>query len=175
MNPLYIDDYSKYIDEPKNYTIQDTEEMRFIGVSELDIHSSNIQTVEDEFENMAIINENGKLFELSYFIDPEKSIQDTFYGNYYTPFGFYPENFKVITIPKQKWVIFNAEGDSFDKSVIISAIKSYFHNEWLKRHNTYKYDDNYEIAFECFNNEYLDYINSPTIRCEVWFPIKEKE
>lgn len=73
-------------------------------------------------------------------------------------------------MPKQKWVIFNADG--IDKDIIISAIKSYFYNEWLKYHKEYELDDNYEIAFECYKDEYLEN-NYPITRCEVWFPIKE--
>ena len=53
-------------------------------------------------------------------------------------------------MPKQKWVVFRAEG--IEKLFIISAIKSYFYNEWLKKHKEYERDDNYEIAFECYSD-----------------------
>lgn len=172
MNPMFIEDYSQYINEPRDCIIKEIEEMKFIGISDLDLLSENIQTIENDFEDMAIINENGKMFELSYFIDDEKKYKNTFYGNYYSPFGYYPEDFKIIKVPKQKWVIFNADG--IDKDIIISAIKSYFYNEWLKYHKEYELDDNYEIAFECYKDEYLEN-NYPITRCEVWFPIKEKK
>lgn len=172
MNPMFIEDYSQYINEPRDYIIKEIEEMKFIGISDLDLLSENIQTIENDFEDMAIINENGKMFELSYFIDDEKKYKNTFYGNYYSPFGYYPKDFKIIKVPKQKWAIFNADG--IDKDIIISAIKSYFYNEWLKYHKEYELDDNYEIAFECYNDEYWEN-NYPITRCEVWFPIKEKK
>ena len=172
MNPMFIEDYSQYINEPIDFIIKEIEEMKFIGISDLDLLSENIQTIENNFKDMAIINENGKLFELSYFIDDEKKYKNTFYGNYYSPFGYYPEDFKIIKVPKQNWVIFNADG--IDKYIIISAIKSYYYNEWLKYHKEYEIDDNYEIAFECYNDEYLEN-NYPITRCEVWFPIKEKK
>ena len=172
MNPMYIEDYSQYISEPKDFIIKEIEEMKFIGISDLDLNSDNIQKIENDFEYMSIINENGKRFELSYFIDEEGKYKDTVYANYYSPFGYYPEDFKIIKVPKQKWVIFNAEG--IDRVIIISALKSYFYNEWLKYHKEYELDDNYEIAFECYNNEYF-YNNDPITRCEVWFPIKEKK
>lgn len=146
--------------------------MKFIGISDLDLLSENIQTIENDFENIAIINENGKMFELSYYLDKEREAQDTFYGNYYSPFGYYPEDFRIIKVPKQKWAIFNADG--INKAIVIRALKSYFYNEWLKHHKEYELDDNYEIAFECYNNEYFDNNYSIT-RCEVWFPIKEKK
>ena len=147
--------------------------MNFIGVSYLDSFSGNIDTIEDKFEQMAIINENGKMFELSYYYDKEREDKDTFYANYYTPFSYYPKEFKIIKVPKQKWIALNAEGID-DKFFIISAIKSYFYNEWLKKHKEYELDNNYEIAFECYNDEYFD--NDCLItRCEVWFPIKEKK
>lgn len=169
MNSIYIEDYSKYISEPKDFIIKEMEEMKFIGISDLDLFSGSIQTIENEFENMAIINENGKMFELYYYLDNERTAPDTFYGNYYSPFGYYPEDFEIIKVPKQKWAIFNADG--INKDIIISAIKSYFYNEWIKKHKEYELDDNYEIAFECYNHEYFDSIT----RCEVWFPIKEKK
>ena len=172
MNPMFIEDYSQYINEPRDFIIKEIEEMKFIGISDLDLLSENIQTIENDFEDRAIINGNGKMFELSYFIDDEKKYKDTFYGNYYSPFGYYPEDFKIIKVPRQKWAIFNADG--IDKAIIISAIKSYFYNEWLKYHKEYELDDNYEIAFECYNDEYLEN-NYPITRCEVWFPIKEKK
>ena len=134
--------------------------------------SENIQTIENDFEDMAIINGNGKMFQLYYYLDEERKAQDTFYGNYYSPFGYYPKNFRIIKVSKQKWVKFNADG--IDKEIIISAIKSYFYNEWLKYHKEYELDNNYEIAFECYNDEYLEN-NYPITRCEVWFPIKEKK
>ena len=172
MNPMFIEDYSQYIREPKDYIIKEIEEMKFVGVSDLNLFSENIQKIENDFEYMAIINGNGRMFELSYFIDDEKKYKDTFYGNYYSPFGYYPEYFEIINVPKQKWVIFNVEG--IDKAIIINAIKSYFYNEWIKKHKEYELDDNYEIAFECYNDEYFDN-NYPLMRCEVWFPIKEKK
>lgn len=172
MNTMFIADYTQYISELKDYTIADEEEMKFIGISDIDLHSENILTIENDFEDMAIINRNGKIFELYYYIDNERTVPDTFYGNYYSPFGYYPEYFEIINVPKQKWVIFNVEG--IDKAIIINAIKSYFYNEWIKKHKEYELDDNYEIAFECYNDEYLDN-NYPLIRCEVWFPIKEKK
>lgn len=172
MNPMFIEDYSQYISEPKDFIIKEIEEMKFIGISDLDLNSDNIQKIENDFEYMSIINENGKRFELSCFIDEEEKYKDTFYANYYSPFGYYPEDFRIIKVPKQKWVILNAEG--IDRAIIISALKSYFYNEWLKYHKEYELDDNYEIAFECYNNEYFDN-NYPTTRCEVWFPIKEKK
>ena len=172
MNPMFIEDYSQYISEPNDFIIKEIEEMKFIGVSDLDLFSENIDTIEDKFEQMAIINENGKMFELSYYFDKERKNRDTFYVNYHTPFGYYPKDFKIIKVPKQKWVMFNAYG--VDRTDIISALKSYFYNEWLKKHKEYELDDNYEIAFECYNNEYFDN-DYPTTRCEVWFPIKEKK
>lgn len=172
MNPMFIEDYSQYISEPNDFIIKEIEEMKFIGVSDLDLFSENIDTIEDKFEQMAIINENGKMFELSYYFDKERKNRDTFYVNYHTPFGYYPKDFKIIKVPKQKWVMFNAYGG--DRTNIISALKSYFYNEWLKKHKEYELDDNYEIAFECYNNEYFDN-DYPTTRCEVWFPIKEKK
>ncbi len=171
MNPIHIEDYSQYIGEPKSY-IKEEEKMKFVGVSDLDLFSENIQKIENDFENMAIMNENGKLFELSFYSDKERKDQNTFYANYYSPFGYYPENFTIINVPKQKWVIINAEG--IDKDIVISAIKSYFYNEWVKKHKEYELDDNYEIAFECYNDEFLE-DNYPLTRCEVWFPIKEKK
>ena len=173
MNPIYIEDYSQYISEPKNFVIREIEEMNFIGVSYLDSFSGNIDTIEDKFEQMAIINENGKMFELSYYYDKERKDKDTFYANYYTPFSYYPKEFKIIKVPKQKWIALNAEGID-DKFFIISAIKSYFYNEWLKKHKEYELDNNYEIAFECYNDEYFDN-DCPITRCEVWFPIKEQK
>ncbi len=173
MNPIYIEDYSQYISEPKDFVIREIEEMNFIGVSYLDSFSGNIDTIEDKFEQMAIINENGKMFELSYYYDKERKDKDTFYANYYTPFSYYPKEFKIIKVPKQKWIALNAEGID-DKFFIISAIKSYFYNEWLKKHKEYELDNNYEIAFECYNDEYFDN-DCPITRCEVWFPIKEKK
>ena len=172
MNPMFIEDYSQYISEPNDFIIKEIEEMKFIGVSDFDLFSENIDTIEDKFEQMAIINENGKMFELSYYFDKERKNRDTFYVNYHTPFGYYPKDFKIIKVPKQKWVMFNAYG--VDRTDIISALKSYFYNEWLKKHKEYELDDNYEIAFECYNNEYFDN-DYPTTRCEVWFPIKEKK
>lgn len=172
MNPMFIEDYSQYINEPIDPIIKEIEEMKFVGISDLDMLSENIQKIENDFEDMAIINGNGKIFELSYYLDKERKDQDTFYGNYYSPFGYYPEDFKIIKVPKQKWAMFEADG--IDKDIIISAIKSYFYNEWLKYHKEYELDDNYEIAFECYNNEYFDN-NYPIKRCEVWFPIKEKK
>jgi AraC family transcriptional regulator len=172
MNPMFIEDYSQYINEPIDSIIKEIEEMKFIGISDFDLLPENIQKIEDEFEYMAIINGNGKIFELSYFTDDEKKYKNTFYGNYYSPFGYYPKDFKIIKVPKQKWAIFNADGN--DKDIIISALKSYFYNEWLKYHKEYELDDNYEIAFECYNDEYLEN-NYPITRCEVWFPIKEKK
>lgn len=173
MNPIYIEDYSQYISEPKDFVIREIEEMNFIGVSYLDSFSGNIDTIEDKFEQMAIINENGKMFELSYYYDKERKDKDTFYANYYTPFSYYPKEFKIIKVPKQKWIALNAEGID-DKFFIVNAIKSYFYNEWLKKHKEYELDDNCEIAFECYNNEYFDN-DCPITRCEVWFPIKEKK
>ncbi|MBR0491304.1 MAG: helix-turn-helix domain-containing protein [Clostridia bacterium] len=173
MNPIYIEDYSQYISEPKDFVIREIEEMKFIGISDIDILSDNIEKIENDFEYMSIINENGKRFELSYILDNEKKLRDTFYANYYTPFSYYPKEFRIIKVPKQKWIALNAEGID-DKFFIISAIKSYFYNEWLKKHKEYELDDNYEIAFECYNNEYFDN-NDPITRCEVWFPIKEKK
>lgn len=73
MNPMFIEDYSQYINELRDSIIKEIEEMKFIGISDLDLFSENIQTIENEFENMAIINENGKMFELSYF--DEKNIK----------------------------------------------------------------------------------------------------
>ena len=73
---------------------------------------------------------------------------------------------------KQKWVKFNEE--SINKDITISAIKSYFYNEWIKKHKEYEIDNNYEIAFECYNEEFLE-DDYPLTRCEVWFPIKEKK
>lgn len=172
MNPMFIEDYSQYISEPNDFIIKEIEEMKFIGVSDFDLFSENIDKIEDKFEQMAIINENGKMFELSYYFDKERKNRDTFYVNYHTPFGYYPKDFKIIKVPKQKWVMFNAYG--VDRTDIISALKSYFYNEWLKKHKEYELDDNYEIAFECYNNEYFDN-DYPTTRCEVWFPIKEKK
>ena len=171
MNPMFIEDYSKYIDEPKYYNIRETEEMKFIGVSDIDL-GADIQQLENEFEYLAIINKNGKRFELSYFIDEEEKYKSTIYANYYIPFGYYPEEFELINVPKQKWVVFRAEG--IEKLFIISAIKSYFYNEWLKKHKEYERDDNYEIAFECYSDEWLDGNRSLSM-CEVWFPIKEKK
>ncbi len=172
MNSMFIEDYSQYISEPKNFIIKEIEEMKFIGISDLDLLSGNIQKVENDFEYMSIINGNGKRFELSYFIDEERECRETFYANYYSPFGYYPEDFEIIRVPKQKWVIFNADG--IDKAIIIRALKSYFYNEWIKKHKEYELDDNCEIAFECYNDEYFDN-NYTTSRCEVWFPIKEKK
>lgn len=173
MNPIYIEDYSQYISEPKDFVIKEIEEMNFIGVSDLDSFSGNIDTIEDKFEQMAIINENGKMFELSYYYDKERKDKDTFYANYYTPFSYYPKEFKIIKVPKQKWIALNAEGID-DKFFIVNAIKSYFYNEWLKKHKEYELDNNYEIAFECYNDEYFDN-DCPITRCEVWFPIKEQK
>lgn len=173
MNPIYIEDYSQYISEPKDFVIKEIEEMNFIGVSDLDSFSGNIDTIEDKFEQMAIINENGKMFELSYYYDKERKDKDTFYANYYTPFSYYPKEFKIIKVPKQKWIALNAEGID-DKFFIVNAIKSYFYNEWLKKHKEYELDNNYEIAFECYNDEYFDN-DCPIMRCEVWFPIKEQK
>lgn len=172
MNAMFIEDYSQYISEPKDFIIKEIEEMKFIGISDLDLFSGNIQKVENDFEYMSIINGNGKRFELSYFIDGEREYRETFYANYYSPFGYYPEDFEIIRVPKQKWIIFNADG--IDKAIIIRALKSYFYNEWIKKHKEYELDDNYEIAFECYNDEYFDN-NYTTSRCEVWFPIKEKK
>ena len=59
---MYIEDYSKYIGEVKEYTIADEEEMKFIGISDIDLLSENIFTIENDFEDMAIINGNGKMF-----------------------------------------------------------------------------------------------------------------
>lgn len=173
MNPIYIENYSQYISEPKDFVIRETEEIKFIGISNIDILSDDIEKIENDFEYMSIINESGKRFELSYFLDNEKNLRDTFYANYYTPFSYYPKEFRIIKVPKQKWIALNAEGIE-DKFFIISALKSYFYNEWLKKHKEYELDDNYEIAFECYNNEYLDN-DYPITRCEVWFPIKEKK
>lgn len=173
MNPIYIEDYSQYISEPKDFVIKEIEEMNFIGVSDLDSFSGNIDTIEDKFEQMAIINENGKMFELSYYYDKERKDKDTFYANYYTPFSYYPKEFKIIKVPKQKWIALNAEGID-DKFFIVNAIKSYFYDEWLKKHKEYELDNNYEIAFECYNDEYFDN-DCPITRCEVWFPIKEQK
>lgn len=173
MNPIYIEDYSQYISESKDFVIKEIEEMNFIGVSDLDSFSGNIDTIEDKFEQMAIINENGKMFELSYYYDKERKDKDTFYANYYTPFSYYPKEFKIIKVPKQKWIALNAEGID-DKFFIVNAIKSYFYNEWLKKHKEYELDNNYEIAFECYNDEYFDN-DCPITRCEVWFPIKEQK
>lgn len=170
MNSMFIENYSQYIIEPKDFIIKEMEEMKFIGISNFDLLSENIQKIENDFEDMAIINENGKMFELSYYLDKERKDQDTFYANYYSPFGYYPEDFRIIKVPKQKWVIFNVDG--IDKAIIIRALKSYFYNEWLKYHKEYELDDNYEIAFESYNNESFNY---PITRCEVWFPIKEKK
>jgi len=172
MNSMFIENYSQYIIEPKDFIIKEMEEMKFIGISNFDLLSENIQKIENDFEDMAIINENGKMFELSYYLDKERKDQDTFYANYYSPFGYYPEDFRIIKVPKQKWVIFNADG--IDKAIIIRALKSYFYNEWIKKHKEYELDDNCEIAFECYNDEYFDN-NYTTSRCEVWFPIKEKK
>lgn len=172
LNSMYIEDYSKYIGEVKDYTIADEEEMKFIGISDIDLLSENIFTIENDFEDMAIINENGKMFELYYYLDEERTSPDTFYGNYYSPFGYYPKDFRIIKVPKQKWVKFNEE--SINKDITISAIKSYFYNEWIKKHKEYEIDNNYEIAFECYNEEFLE-DDYPLTRCEVWFPIKEKE
>ena len=171
LNSMYIEDYSKYIGEVKDYTIADEEEMKFIGISDIDLLSENIFTIENDFEDMAIINENGKMFELYYYLDEERTSPDTFYGNYYSPFGYYPKDFRIIKVPKQKWVKFNEE--SINKDITISAIKSYFYNEWIKKHKEYEIDNNYEIAFECYNEEFLE-DDYPLTRCEVWFPIKEK-
>lgn len=173
MNPIFIEDYSQYISEPKDFVIREIEEMKFIGISDIDILSDDIEKIENDFEYMSIINESGKRFELSYILDNEKNLRDTFYANYYTPFSYYPKEFRIIKVPKQKWIALNAEGID-DKFFIISALKSYFYNEWLKKHKEYELDDNYEIAFECYNNEYFDN-DYPTTRCEVWFPIKEKK
>ena len=173
MNPMYIEDYSQYISEPKDFVIREIEEMKFIGISDIDILSDDIEKIENDFEYMSIINESGKRFELSYFLDNEKNLRDTFYANYYTPFSYYPKEFKIIKVPKQKWIALNAEGID-DKFFIISAIKSYFYNEWLKKHKEYELDNNYEIAFECYNDEYFDN-DCPITRCEVWFPIKEQK
>jgi len=170
MNSMFIENYSQYIIEPKDFIIKEMEEMKFIGISNFDLLSENIQKIENDFEDMAIINENGKMFELSYYLDKERKDKDTFYANYYSPFGYYPEDFRIIKVPKQKWVIFNVDG--IDKAIIIRALKSYFYNEWLKYHKEYELDDNYEIAFESYNNESFNY---PITRCEVWFPIKEKK
>lgn len=170
MNPIFIEDYAQYIEEPKDFVIKETEEIKFIGVSDLDLLTENIQTIESNFEDIAIINENGKMFELSYYLDNEMKLKDTFYGNYYNPFGYYPEKFKIIKVPKQKWAIFNVEG--IDKIITIEAVKSYFYNEWIKQHKEYERDDNYEISFECYGNELFDKENR-IIRCEVWFPIRE--
>ena len=172
LNSMYIEDYSKYIGEVKDYTIADEEEMKFIGISDIDLLSENIFTIENDFEDMAIINGNGKMFELYYYLDEERTSPDTFYGNYYSPFGYYPKDFRIIKVPKQKWVKFNEE--SINKDITISAIKSYFYNEWIKKHKEYEIDNNYEIAFECYNEEFLE-DDYPLTRCEVWFPIKEKE
>ena len=146
--------------------------MKFIGISDIDLLSENILTIENDFEDMAIINENGKMFELYYYLDEKRTAPDIFYGNYYSPFGYYPKDFRIIKVPKQKWVKFNEE--SINKYITISAIKSYFYNEWIKKHKEYEIDDNYEIAFECYNDEYLE-DDYPLTRCEVWFPIKEKK
>ena len=62
LNLMYIEDYSKYIGEVKDYTIADEEEMKFIGISDIDLLSENIFTIENDFEDMAIINGNGKMF-----------------------------------------------------------------------------------------------------------------
>lgn len=172
MNSMFIEDYSQYISEPKDFIIKEIEEMKFIGISDLDLLSGNIQKIENDFEYMSIINGNGKRFELSYFIDEKRECREIFYANYYSPFGYYPEDFEIIRVPKQKWVVFNADG--IDKAIIIRALKSYFYNEWIKKHKQYELDDNYEIAFECYNDEYFDN-NYSTLRCEVWFPIKEKK
>ena len=80
MNPMFIENYSQYIKEPRDSIIKEIEEMKFIGISDLDLLSENIQTIENDFEDMAIINENGKMFELSYFIDDEKNIKIHFMG-----------------------------------------------------------------------------------------------
>ena len=146
--------------------------MKFIGISDIDLLSENILTIENDFEDMAIINGNGKMFELYYYLDEKRTAPDIFYGNYYSPFGYYPKDFRIIKVPKQKWVKFNEE--SINKDITISAIKSYFYNEWIKKHKEYEIDDNYEIAFECYNDEYLE-DNYQLTRCEVWFPIKEKK
>lgn len=172
MNPMYIKDYSKYIGEVKDYIITDEEEMKFIGISDIDLLSEDIFTIENSYEDMAIINGNGKMFELYYYLDEEKTMPDTFYGNYYSPFGYYPKDFRIIKVPKQKWVKFNEE--SINKNITISAIKSYFYNEWIKKHKEYEIDDNYEIAFECYNDDFLEEDYNRLTRCEVWFPIKEK-
>lgn len=172
LNSMYIEDYSKYIGEVKDYTIEDEEEMKFIGISDIDLLSENILTIENDFEDMAIINGNGKMFELYYYLDEERTAPDTFYGNYYSPFGYYPKDFRTIKVPKQKWVKFNEE--SINKDITINAIKSYFYNEWIKKHKEYEIDNNYEIAFECYNEEFLE-DDYPLTRCEVWFPIKEKK
>jgi AraC-like DNA-binding protein len=172
LNSMYIEDYSKYIGEVKDYTIADEEEMKFIGISDIDLLSENILKIENDFEDMAIINGNGKMFELYYYLDEERTFPDTFYGNYYSPFGYYPKDFRIIKVPKQKWVKFNEE--SINKDITISAIKSYFYNEWIKKHKEYEIDNNYEIAFECYNEEFLE-DDYPLTRCEVWFPIKEKK
>ncbi len=172
MNSMYIEDYTQYISELKDYTIVDEEEMKFIGISDIDLLSENILTIENDFEDMAIINGNGKMFELYYYLDNERTVPDIFYGNYYNPFGYYPKDFRIIKVPKQKWVKFNANG--IDKAIIINAIKSYFYKEWLKYHKEYEIDNNYEIAFECYNDKYLEE-KFPITKCEVWFPIKEKK
>jgi len=172
LNSMYIEDYTQYIGEVKDYTIADEEEMKFIGISDIDLLSENILTIENDFEDMAIINSNGKMFELYHYLDEERKVPDTFYGNFYSPFGYYPKDFRTIKVPKQKWVKFNEE--SINKDITISAIKSYFYNEWIKKHKEYEIDDNYEIAFECYNEEFLE-DDYPLTRCEVWFPIKEKK
>ena len=80
MNPMFIEDYSQYINEPRDCIIKEIEEMKFIGISDLDLLSENIQTIENDFEDMAIINENGKMFELYYLINDEKNIKIHFMG-----------------------------------------------------------------------------------------------
>ena len=165
-NRIIVPDYSKFIDEPKEYRIEDGEDMKFIVISDFDDEIDY-----DLLSGISEIDGTGKVFEINYFENGKIISPECFYANYYTPFSKYTSETKMVTIPARKWLILSAEG--FEMSFTLSALSTYARYEWINKHDEYIIDDDYEIGFQ--NDDYRSfYTNGDLVKCELWVPIKGK-
>lgn len=162
--------------EIKSCNILDKEEMKFVGLLEKSQYN-NIEFFEkcmhlkNEFETFAMFNCNNRYYEISHNL---KQKYEYILAYYYNPLEKFPKEFETIKIHKQKWLI--VEGTSYCLDSAIRYCRGFALNKWLKEHKEYEIDDNYEIAFQKINYDYIqDSIEKYEVWAEIWIPIKEKK
>lgn len=165
-NRIIVPDYHEFIDEPKEYRIVDSEEMKFIVISDFD------DPIEyNMLSRMSEIDGTGKVFKINYYENGKLFSPECSYANYYTPFSQYISEAKVVTIPPRKWLVLSAEG--IEINFTLASLSTYARYEWINKHDEYIIDDGYEIGFQ--NDDYKGfYDNGDLFKCDLWIPIRKK-